>query len=301
MKMSKQIINGQEFDVHDDGAVRYDEAQTLPPEKQAQARANIGAAAVGGGDGGTGLTDTARALLITILRNGVFTSDQSANITALEAALAGGGEDEPDEPVIPDEPDEPDVPEKTLTSISATYSGGDVAVGTALNDLTGIVVTAHYSDGSTATVTGYTLSGTIAEGNNTITVSYGGKTTTFTVTGVAESGGFVYDPSKWLIGYIINASTGELESNAGSAVYDEWIQKPSSVVLTVTTATHLRVRAYDENKQFVEAYSPVTATSSTNLQATVNTNHEYIKVSIAADAIKTQDINTIVTNLEVNF
>jgi hypothetical protein len=50
-------------------------------------------------------------------------------------------------------------------------------------------VTAHYSDGTSETVTGYTLSGTIAEGSNTVTVSYGGKTTTFTVTGVAESGG----------------------------------------------------------------------------------------------------------------
>lgn len=77
---------------------------------------------------------------------------------------------------------------KTLTSISAVYSGGEVAVGTAVADLTGIVVTAHYSDGTSATVTGYTLSGTIAEGSNTITVSYGGKTATFTVTGVAESG-----------------------------------------------------------------------------------------------------------------
>lgn len=73
----------------------------------------------------------------------------------------------------------------TLTSISATYTGGDVTVGTALTDLTGITVTATYSDGSTANVTDYTLSGTIAEGSNTITVSYGGKTTTFTVTGVA--------------------------------------------------------------------------------------------------------------------
>ena len=79
--------------------------------------------------------------------------------------------------------------EVTLSGISATYSGGDVAVGTAVTDLTGIVVTAHYSDGSTATVTDYTLSGTIAEGSNTVTASHSGKTTTFTVTGVAESDG----------------------------------------------------------------------------------------------------------------
>lgn len=130
--------------------------------------------------GSGGMSATASALLITILRNGVYNTNQSANITALEAALASGGSDEPDVPVDP---------EKTLTSISATYSGGNVPVGTSVLALTGVVVTAHYSDGSTATVTGYTLSGTIAEGSNTVTVSYGGKTTTFTVTGVAESGG----------------------------------------------------------------------------------------------------------------
>lgn len=88
----------------------------------------------------------------------------------------------------PDTPTEPDEPDVTLTSISATYTGGEVAVGTALDALTGITVTATYSDGSTRTVTGYTLSGTIAEGANTITVSYGGKTTTITVNGIAESG-----------------------------------------------------------------------------------------------------------------
>ena len=77
----------------------------------------------------------------------------------------------------------------TLQSISATYTGGEVAVGTSLDSLTGITVTAHYSDGSTDTITDYALSGEIVEGKNTITVSYGGKTTTFTVTGVAESGG----------------------------------------------------------------------------------------------------------------
>lgn len=140
---------------------------------------------------GDGLSDTAKALLITILRNGVYSTDQSANITALENALAGG-EEEPDEPVNPD---------KTLTSISAVYSGGDVTAGTVLADLTGIVVTAHYSDGTSATVTGYSLSGTIAEGSNTITVSYGGKTTTFAVTGVAESGGDVELNTDGLLGF----------------------------------------------------------------------------------------------------
>ena len=84
------------------------------------------------------------------------------------------------------EPETPIEPEVTLTSISATYSGGAVEAGTSVNYLTGIKVTAHYSNGTSASVTGYTLSGTIAEGSNTITVTYSGKTTTFTVTGVAK-------------------------------------------------------------------------------------------------------------------
>lgn len=126
-----------------------------------------------------GISTTEKSLLLSLFKNAAYTADMSATIAQLETLW--GGNEEPDEPVTPD---------VTLSSISATYSGGSVPVGTAASSLTGVNVTAHYSDGSTATVTGYTLSGTIVEGSNTITVSYGGKTTTFTVTGVAdESGG----------------------------------------------------------------------------------------------------------------
>ena len=86
-----------------------------------------------------------------------------------------------------EEPDEPINPDVTLSSISVIYTGGSVPVGTALSSLKGIAVTATYSDGSTAIVSGYTLSGEIVEGTNTITVTYKGITDTFTVTGIAES------------------------------------------------------------------------------------------------------------------
>lgn len=123
--------------------------------------------------------------------------------------------------------------EKTLASISATYSGGNVAVGTSLSSLTGIVVTATYDDGSTATVTGYTLSGTIAEGSNTVTVSYGGMTTTFTVTGIVDSGddGITavvnsFEESAWTKGYYYDK--GVLKTTDG--VYlSSFIMLPSEV------------------------------------------------------------------------
>lgn len=46
------------------------------------------------GEDGTGLTSTAINLLLTILKNGVYITDQSANITALEAALNETGSDD---------------------------------------------------------------------------------------------------------------------------------------------------------------------------------------------------------------
>lgn len=84
------------------------------------------------------------------------------------------------------------VPTKTLQSISATYTGGNVKVGTNVNALTGITVKANYSDGTSTNVTGYTLSGAIVEGDNTITVTYQGITTTFIVTGIVEFSPFKF-------------------------------------------------------------------------------------------------------------
>ena len=108
------------------------------------------------------------------------TADGGKRWDDLITLLRGGESEEPDTPT-----------DATVTSISATYTGGEVATGTALSALTGITVTATYSDGTTKVVTGYTLSGDIVEGENEITVSYGGFTTTFEVVGIVESGGEV--------------------------------------------------------------------------------------------------------------
>ena len=76
-------------------------------------------------------------------------------------------------------------PDATLESISAVFTQGSATIyDTDSLDILRqyLVVTATFSDSTTETVTGYTLSGTLSEGTSTITVSYGGKTTTFTVT-----------------------------------------------------------------------------------------------------------------------
>lgn len=75
-------------------------------------------------------------------------------------------------------------PPLTIVSISAVYTqSGDVYDTDSLDSLKAdLVVTALYEDGTTQAVTNYTLSGTLAVGTSTITVSYGGKTDTFDVT-----------------------------------------------------------------------------------------------------------------------
>lgn len=161
---------------------------------------------------GGGISTKAKNLLITILRNGLFNTNQSDNITELESALGT---------YEPDEPEEPDTPVATLTSISAVYTGGEVEAGTSVNSLTGITVTAHYSDGTSKNVTGYTLSGNIVEGTNTITVSYGGKTTTFTVVAVStpEEPDTPVEPEK-IYYTITNSLTNVSSDNPVSSVLE---------------------------------------------------------------------------------
>ena len=87
---------------------------------------------------------------------------------------------------------------KTLVSISAVYTqSGNIYDTDSLDRLkTDLVVTATYDDSTTATVTAYTLSGTLEVGTSTITATYEGKTATFTVT---VKSGFLYTPDKGLL------------------------------------------------------------------------------------------------------
>lgn len=113
---------------------------------------------------GVGLTDDIKTALLNCLENVAWINENGQNYyDALESAL---------------------YPPANLVSISCVYTqSGTVYDTDSLNVLkTDLVVTAHWDDSSTTTVTTYTLSGTLTEGTSTITVSYGGKTTTFDVT-----------------------------------------------------------------------------------------------------------------------
>ena len=72
-----------------------------------------------------------------------------------------------------------------VTGISAVFTQGSAVIydNASLDDLKPyLVVTASYDDGTSAAVSGYTLSGTLTAGTSTITANYGGFSDTFTVT-----------------------------------------------------------------------------------------------------------------------
>ena len=138
--------------------VLLDATAAMTLSEQAQMRANIGAT-----DTTTGLADSIKQALLDCFAHVAWTDDQGQTYyDALQTAMY------------------------PLASITAVYTqGGTVYDTDSLDGLKAdLVVTATYESGTTETVDAadYTLSGSLTTpGTNTITVSYGGKTTTFTV------------------------------------------------------------------------------------------------------------------------
>ena len=111
-----------------------------------------------------GLTEEIKQALLDCFEHVAWTDEHGQDyVDALEAAL---------------------YPPANLVSISAVYTqSGTVYDTDTLDSLRDdLVVTAHYDDSSSSVVANYTLSGTLSVGTSAVTVSYGGKTTTFSVT-----------------------------------------------------------------------------------------------------------------------
>lgn len=141
---------------------RYVDDTLSTPGRAADAKAVGDAIAAAGG---SGLSNEAKQALLALLQHVAYIDDDGQDYyDALDAALN---------------------PPANLVSISAVFNQGQNIVyeTDSLDTLRQyLTVTATYSDCTTATVTSYTLSGTLTVGTSTITVSYGGKTDTFTVT-----------------------------------------------------------------------------------------------------------------------
>lgn len=177
-------------------------------------------------------------------------------------------------------------PPANLVRISCVYMQSSTVYDTdSLDDLkSDLVVTAHFSDSTTQTVTTYTLSGTLTEGTSTVTVSYGGKTTKFNVT-------VTHNTQEWVDGvpysfewvenkYIANKAPGD------EAPYSGWNASP---FLNCSGAGHINIHNgffvssgynawYDENQTWIDKFSVALGDSS----IAVPSNAVYFRVSYDA-------------------
>jgi hypothetical protein len=135
----------------------------------------VGSSSGGGGGGGSvtaaDLDNSFKDALLDCFKNVAWaTVDGQQYYDALEAALY------------------------PLDHITAAYTqSGTVYDTDSLDSLKAdLVVTAFYQRGGSKTVTDYTLSGTLTDGTSTITVSYGGETTTFDVVVAHAVDGWYY-------------------------------------------------------------------------------------------------------------
>lgn len=180
----------------------------------------------------------------------------------------------------------------TVTSIAAVYTqSGTVYDTDSLDSLkSDLVVTATYSDSSTATVPSadYTLSGTLTEGTSTITVTYESKTTTFSVTvthvQTSEVLSVISNSSN------INAATFEDTSESNNWVFESGTLNASTVNFSWNTEEcnlfQIWIAQYDtegtpykiSNKN-VYATSPLT--DGTQMNSWTNAGGVYYYTAIA--------------------
>lgn len=184
----------------------------------------------------------------------------------------------------------------TLTGLTATYTGGTVAAGTTLSQLTE-VVKATYSDGTTSEAltkgTDYTLSGTLTAGQaNTVTVTgagtYAGFTTSFSVMVEAASSSvpIIYDTTMSRGGNTIqlyNLSGKPTSAQRGSTIAIEltpsldWLAKkmPNEYILNATNKI-------DSTYTFA-TYSPISVNNNGAYTDKAGTNTNSVDITPTGD------------------
>ena len=170
---------------------------------------------------GGGLSSAIKSAWKGHIQEVAYTSTSHPFTDALLALIDGSGSDEPVNPNPPSGGDDtPTTP--TLQSITVTWSGDSADVGTDPRTLI-TSVKANMSDGTNQTVTGYTVTpSSLVEGSNTVTVSYGGKTSTKTITGNPVGPSVIYLDTLPVVAQSAQVNTGNANGYTTNAAYSAY-------------------------------------------------------------------------------
>lgn len=174
----------------------------------------------------------------------------------------------------------------SVTSITAVYTQSGAVYNTDSLDVlrTDLVVTAYYDNGTSGTVNGYTLSGDLTYGDSVITVAYGGKTTTITVSVsevyivTLESGNFNEQSA---VGTAFNSCKGSTQQRMRNAsplaiqVGDRLVTSADGLASGEVVSMYLAY--FDANAQ----YTGVHSSDWEGSDFTVSQNYPYVGVSLS--------------------
>lgn len=181
--------------------------------------------------------------------------------------------------------------EATVTSITATYTQSGTVYDTDSLDVLedDLVVIAYFDNDTSQTVTSYTLSGTLTVGTSTITVTYGGKTTTFTVTVTHKVDNYLTADEAEAVfeGYYLNISKTynfyQLTSNANQTAWVVHLPSAGTYRLScycTSQYTNPGMAATNMNSIAGNANTDILCISETNMDdattsRTTNTTFQY--------------------------
>lgn len=183
----------------------------------------------------------------------------------------------------------PPAPPAELVSISAVYTQSGTVYNTdTLDSLkTDLVVTALYDDQTTATVTEYTLSGTLTVGTSTITVTYGGKTTAFNVTVSSDADEpIIITDRTYTSGYIDDS--GNIKASSNNYVSNMYIPITGNIIVDFTKTrsdvSTCRIAEYDSSQGFIKRSYVSAANRGGASGFVLDSNTAYVRVGFVTSA-----------------
>ena len=187
---------------------------------------------------------------------------------------------------------------KTVSSISASYTQGSTIIypSTNLDSLkTNLVVTATYSDDSTATISSsnYSLSGSLSVGTSIITVSYSDKTATFNVT--------VSKEPVATINLVLSTTSLSINEGATGIFTVKLDKQPSATVVVNLNVNNSNCTINKPSLTFTTSnYSTAQTITVTGVHNPTNYSNLASTITVSSENMTSKTVSVTINNIDTN-